>query len=197
MAAGGSRRHVVLLRGVNVGAHHRIAMSELRGLLEDLGCGEVRTHLQSGNAVVDWNRTAADLEAAAAAALARRGLPVAVMVRTADELARVVADSPWTGLDPTLFHVAFLSGDPDPAGVAAIDHDALLPERVVVGERVLYLDHAEGVHRSRGLSRLRLGVEATARNWRTVTALDALAGGVVGLPGRGEAAPTAGSYPEV
>jgi uncharacterized protein (DUF1697 family) len=190
-------RCVVLLRGVNVGAHHRMAMPELRSLLEDLGFGEVRTHLQSGNAVGEWDGTAAELEVAGAAALARRGLAVAVMVRTADELARVVAGSPWTGLDPKLFHVAFLSGDPDPAAVAAIDHEALLPERVVVGERVLYLDYAEGVHRSRGLSRLRLGVEATARNWRTVTALDALAAGVVGLPSRGEAAPTAGSYPEV
>ena len=190
-------RCVVLLRGVNVGAHHRIAMPELRSLLEDLGCRQVRTYLQSGNAVGDWDGTAAELQVATAAALARCGLAVAVMVRTADELARVVAASPWTGLDPKLFHVAFLSGDPDPAAVAAIDHQALLPERVVVGERVLYLDHAEGVHRSRGLSRLRLGVDATARNWRTVTALDALAAGVVGLTRRGEAAPTAGSYPEV
>lgn len=161
----------MLLRGVNVGRHHRLAMADLRAVLEELGCREVRTHLQSGNAVVGWHGTPAELEAAAARALARRGLPVPVMVRTGPELARVVEASPWSDLDPALFHVAFLSGEPDPAAVAAIDHQALLPERVVVGERVLYLDHAEGVHRSKGLSRLRLGVEATARNWRTVLAL--------------------------
>jgi uncharacterized protein (DUF1697 family) len=110
-----------------------------------------------------------------AAGLAQRGLTVPVMVRTADELARVVAASPWHDLDPKLLHVAFLSGCPDPAAVAAIDHEALRPERVVVGERVLYLDDAEGVHRSRGLAKLRLGVDASARNWRTVTALHELA----------------------
>ena len=164
-------RFVVLLRGVNVGRHNRIAMPDLRAALEGLGCRDVRTYVQSGNAVVGWDGTATGLETAVAGALAERGPAVPVMVRTGAELARVVDASPWTDLDPALFHVAFLSGQPDPAAVAAIDHEALLPERVVVGERVLYLDHAEGVHRSRGLGRLRLGVEATARNWRTVLAL--------------------------
>lgn len=166
-------RHVVLLRGVNVGRHHRIAMADLRSLLADVGGTDVDTYLQSGNGVVGWSGTATELEERVRTALADRGLPVRVLVRTGEELARVVAASPWTALDPKLFHVAFLSGDPDPATVAAIDHAALLPERVVVGERALYLDYATGVRNSR-LDRLRLGVDSTARNWRTVTALHEL-----------------------
>ena len=170
-------RSVVLLRGVNVGGHNRISMPDLRAVLEGVGCRGVQTYVQSGNAVVDHDGTTAELQQSVVAALAEHGLPVAVMVRTAEELARVVEASPWTDLDPKHFHVAFLSGDPDPAKVAAIDHEALLPERVVVGERVLYLDHALGAGRSTGLARLRLGVDATARNWRTVTALRDLACG--------------------
>ena len=46
-----SSRYVALLRAVNVGGRNRIAMARLRELLEGLGYGEVRTHLQSGNAV--------------------------------------------------------------------------------------------------------------------------------------------------
>ena len=167
-------RSAVLLRGVNLGKHNRISMPDFTTVLQGLGCREVQTYVQSGNAVVDHDGTPAELERAVAAALAHRGLPVPVMVRTGEELARVVEVSPWSDLDPKLFHVAFLSGDPDPAKVAAIDHEALLPERVVVGERVLYLDYALGAGRSKGLDRLRVGVEATARNWRTVTALRAL-----------------------
>ena len=125
--------------------------------------------------MVDHDGTTTELERTVAEALAARGLPVPVMVRTGAQLARVVEESPWHDLDPKLFHVAFLSGDPDPAKVAAIDHEALLPERVVVGERVLYLDYALGAGRSKGLDRLRLGVDATARNWRTVNALRDLA----------------------
>ncbi len=170
-------RAVVLLRGVNVGRANRISMPELRTVLEGVGCRDVQTYVQSGNAVVEHEAAPADLERAVATALAEHGLPVPVMVRTGEELARVVAESPWSDLDPKLFHVAFLSGDPDPAKVAAIDHDRLAPERVVVGERVLYLDYALGAGRSKGLDRLRLGVDATARNWRTVTALRDLATG--------------------
>ncbi len=169
-------RLVVLLRGVNVGGHNRISMSDLRAVLEGVGGEGVQTYVQSGNAVLDRPGTDAALERDAAAALADRGLQVPVMVRTAAELARVVEASPWTDLDPKHFHVAFLSGDPDPALVARIDHEALLPERVVVGERVLYCDYALGVHKAKGLARLKVGVEATARNWRTVTALRELAG---------------------
>ena len=168
-------RQVVLLRGVNVGGHNRISMPTFAGLLEGVGCREVRTYVQSGNAVVEHDAVPAELERLVAAALAEQGLPVPVMVRTGDELARVVEASPWQDLDPKHFHVAFLSGDPDPEKVAAIDHEALLPERVVVGERVLYLDYALGAGRSTGLDRLRLGVDATARNWRTVLALRDLA----------------------
>lgn len=170
-------RSAVLLRGVNVGRHNRISMPDLRAVLEGVGCREVQTYVQSGNAVVEHELGAAELERTVAAALAEHGLPVPVMVRTGPELARVVEQSPWHDLDPKLFHVAFLSGDPDPAKVAGIDHERLLPERVVVGERVLYLDFALGAGRSTGLDRLRLGVEATARNWRTVTALRDLAAG--------------------
>ena len=168
-------RDVVLLRGVNVGGHRRLPMADLRADLARLGCRDVRTYLQSGNAVVDWDGTPQELEHRTREVLAERGLDVTVMVRTGEQLARVVAASPWADLDPTHFHVAFLSGDPDPEKVAAIDHSALLPERLAVGERVLYLNDARGAGRSTGLDRLRLGVEATARNWRTVRALHELA----------------------
>ena len=168
-------RRVVLLRGINVGRANRISMADLRAAVERAGCADVRTYLQSGNAVVEDDREPAEVERAVRDALVAGGLDVPVMVRTADELARVVEASPWTGLDPKRFHVAFLAGEPDPARVAAIDHEALLPERVVVGERVLYLDYALGVGRSSRLERLSVGVDATARNWRTVTALHAMA----------------------
>lgn len=158
-------------------------MPDLLAVLEGTGCQSVRTYVQSGNAVVEHRGSTAELELTVAAALADRGLSVPVMVRTGEQLAQVVAASPWSDLDPQHFHVAFLSGQPEPSTVAAIDHQALLPERVVVGERVLYLDYAMGVGRSRGLDRLRLGVDATARNWRTVRALLELATWVANFSG--------------
>ena len=163
---------VVLLRGVNVGRHNRLAMADLRSVCETAGATDVRTYVQSGNAVLTWPGTTAALELAVADGLTRRlGLTVPVMARTAAELAAVVARCPWPELDPTLLHVAFCAGTPDLTGV---DLDGYAPERVAVGERALYLFHAEGVQRSR-LARLRVGTDLTARNWRTVTALHQLA----------------------
>lgn len=174
-------RCVLLLRGINVGRSNRLRMPALAALLEDLGCTDVVTHLQSGNAVVTTDLSADALTRSAEQALGAAGVPVRVLVRTGGELDEVVRADPFAGrdLDPTLVHVAFLSGEPDPAAVAAVDHAALLPEELVVRGRELYLWYAGGVQRSR-LDRATRGFggPATARNWRTTLALrDLLAGG--------------------
>jgi uncharacterized protein (DUF1697 family) len=44
-------RFVVLLRGVNVGKGNRVAMVEFKESLEGLGYTDVKTLLNSGNAV--------------------------------------------------------------------------------------------------------------------------------------------------
>jgi uncharacterized protein (DUF1697 family) len=168
----------VLLRGINLGKRNRLSMPDFRGVLEQAGCADVRTYVQSGNGVVRWVGAADALERAVADGLARHGLPVPVLVRSAAELDGVVARNPWPGedLDPKLFHVGFLFDEPDPALVAAVDTQALLPERLAVSGREAYLYYAGGVQRSR-LDRVRLGVQMTARNWRTVLALQELAAG--------------------
>lgn len=164
-------RCAVLLRGVNVGASNRIAMADFRSLLERAGCGDVQTYLQSGNAVVTWDGSPAELVAAVIDALP---LAVPVLVRTAAELATVVAGNPFANeaLDPTLLHAVFLDG-PAPE----LDLAALLPDRLVAGDRVLYVAYVKDAHSSKAaklLSSKRLPVVASARNWRTVLALQEL-----------------------
>jgi uncharacterized protein (DUF1697 family) len=168
--------YAVLLRGINLGRNNRLSMADLRAVLERAGCTDVRTYLQSGNAVVSWTGSAHKLERAVAAELAAHGLPVPVLVRSAAELASVVERNPWPGedLEPKLLHVGFLFDEPDPERVAAVDAEALLPERLVVSGREAYLYYAGGVQKSR-LDRVDLGVQMTARNWRTVLALQELA----------------------
>ena len=46
-------KHVVLLRGINIGPRNRIAMPALREALEEAGFTEVQTYLQSGNVVLE------------------------------------------------------------------------------------------------------------------------------------------------
>ena len=172
---------ILLLRGINLGAHKRISMLELRRALEREGFADVRTYLQSGNVVVSSDAPADELAAQARQALARRfGLDVDVIVRTRDELAEVIARDPLgdVAVNPKRYQVSFLARELDAAALRQLSALAAPSERLVVIGRELYAWHPDGVARSRLWARLagrQLGVSATARNWTTVTSLLALA----------------------
>jgi uncharacterized protein (DUF1697 family) len=174
-------RQVALLRGINVGGHNRLAMAQLRELMESLGYGDVRTHLQSGNVVFTGDAAPDQAAAGIAAAIAERlGLRLRVVVRTRDELAAAVDGNPLAAAatDPARLIVLFLSAAPDPQLLRGIDPAAYEPERLAICGREIHVWCANGVYGSpllQVLSERRLGVTVTARNWRTVTRLLALA----------------------
>ncbi|GII57245.1 hypothetical protein Pth03_56340 [Planotetraspora thailandica] len=172
-------RYVALLRGINVNPHTRVAMSDLRALLESLGYTDVRTHLQSGNAVftageLDPVRIGADVEQRIAGEL---GMTVPVLVRTAGELRAVVEDNPLEVRDPAKFAVVFLSEEPDRRMLEGIDPASYAPEEMSVGRRELYMYFPDGLRRPKlpPLLEKRSTAAATMRNWNTVTKVLALA----------------------
>jgi uncharacterized protein (DUF1697 family) len=178
-----ARRLIVLLRGVNLARNRRLAMADLRRLLDELGYEDARTHGQSGNVVLTTTKTPAavkrELERRIAADL---GLETEVFVRTRDELAGVIARDPFAGEvdDPSRYQVSFLSAKPPARAVRELEAADLAPERVAVSGTELYAWHPDGLQRSELAKRLSpkgLGVSATARNWNTVTKLLALADG--------------------
>jgi uncharacterized protein (DUF1697 family) len=174
-------RQIVLLRGINVGAHNRIAMPELRELLTSAGFDEVRTYVQSGNVVLSSDASPERLARDCARQIAARfGLDVEVVVRTRDELAEVVRRNPLgkVAVNPKRYQVSFCSVEPDAEEVRKLAALAVAPEQFVAIGRELYAWHPDGVGRSRLWARLAgrgLGVTATARNWTTVTKLLAMA----------------------
>jgi uncharacterized protein (DUF1697 family) len=176
-------RYAILLRAVNLGSHQKVSMPDLRKALESLGYTDVATYVQSGNAVVtgsvqDPAKVAAHIRAGLCDEL---GLDTPVLVRTGAELATVIADNPYPELvaTPTKLHAVFLSAQPEPARIAKLDPARYLPDEFQVGERVLYVSYPGGSGRSKLTPTVfaRLGVDATARNWNTVTALAAMIAG--------------------
>jgi uncharacterized protein (DUF1697 family) len=170
--------YAALLRGINVGRNKRIAMADLRALVEGLGHESVRTHLQSGNIVFHSpKRSARPLETAIERAIAAElGLEVTVMVRRADELAAVVEASPFAGRtdDPKKIHVAFLSEAPKAAAVKGFGADEFAPDELEVVGREVHLLYPKGYAQTKltnAVLEKNLGVRATTRNWRTVKAL--------------------------
>jgi len=167
------RSYVALLRGINVGAHNRVPMADVRSLMTGLGFADVRTHLQSGNVVFRGpDAPSADVERAIADRLeADLGLPVAVLVRTGAAFLDVVAGNPLVGDDPARLMVLFLS-EPPPGRLTDIDPARYAPEVFAVRTTEIYVYCATGILESPLLklfSDRRLGCAVTARNWRTVT----------------------------
>ena len=170
--------YAVFVRAVNVGGHNRLPMPVFREVLGGLGYADVTTYLQSGNALFTGRRQGpAKVEEEIEGALAARlGLAVTVMVRTAGELAGLVAANPLPAAvsEPARLHVAFLAGGADPGRIAAMDLSRFAPDEVRAGERALYLWYPNGAGRSKlttAVLEQRVGGPVTARNWNTVTAL--------------------------
>jgi uncharacterized protein (DUF1697 family) len=174
--------YVALLRGINLGPRNKIAMADLRDLLGSLGLENVRTHILSGNAIfTSRRRSTARLERSIERGIKERfGLDIRVLVRTMDELARVVDDNPLPEAVPqgSRLFVLFLDRQPDRGRIQAIDPADFLPEEFRVGDRVIYAWFKFGLQGSRlsgALTDKRLGVSMTNRNWNTVTRLLELA----------------------
>ncbi len=174
-------RQVGLLRGINLGSHQRISMPALRERLSAAGYEEPATYLQSGNIVLTSELGPRELERELQERIASWfQLQVPVLVRTAAELAEVVAANPLRDVveNPKRYQVSFLSASLDELATARLRKLATEPERVEIIGREVYAWHPAGVQRSRLASALasrQLGVSVTARNWTTVTALLELA----------------------
>jgi uncharacterized protein (DUF1697 family) len=174
-------RFVALLRGVNVGGHHRMPMAELRGALAAAGFADVRTYIQSGNVVFDRPGTgvASTDESAIAAEVAAIidvtfGWSVPVLVRRFDDIERIAASHPAAGGDVPAkwLHVFLLERVPVGSGAEhVLDPERYAPDRWIVDGREVYVTYPEGSGRSKltiDVVERALGVTATARNVSTL-----------------------------
>jgi uncharacterized protein (DUF1697 family) len=174
-------RQVALLRGVNVGRARRIAMPDLRTLVEGLGYRDVVTLLNSGNVVFtargsDAGGIGRRIEKALAS---RLGVDASVFMLSAAELAVAIAENPLGRIahDPSRFLIGVTANAAGHAKFRSLTNQTWAPEALAVGERVAYLWCAEGIIASRLMQAVNraLGDGITARNWATMTKLLALA----------------------
>jgi uncharacterized protein (DUF1697 family) len=173
---------VAFLRGVNVAGHRKIKMDALRAVHEAMGHAKVATYLQSGNVVFKGTaksprKLAADIERAYQSQL---GLSTTVILRSASDLARIVAHCPIalsSGRDPKFLHAVLLSGQPDESAIKTLTAYDGPEEFRIIGD-TLYVYYTYGSGRSKlSLTRIEaaLGLDGTARNWNTVTKLREMA----------------------
>ncbi|MGA7500933.1 MAG: DUF1697 domain-containing protein, partial [Isosphaeraceae bacterium] len=131
--------HIALLRGINVGRAKRVAMAELRALVEGLGYGDVRTLLNSGNVVFSASAaTAGNAASRIEESLATKlGVSARVTLLTAAELAGIVVENPLLGIadDPSRLLVAVLSDSTDRAKLEPLLEQDWAPDTLAIGSR--------------------------------------------------------------
>ncbi len=178
--------YVALLRGINVGGRNVLAMRDLADLFIDRGCGSVRTYIQSGNVIFRAEPGLARRipEAISDELCARFDLTVPVVIRTADELVRIVEANPFAqaGREPRTLHVAFLRDAPNPSAVARLDDSRSSPDEFAVIGNEIYLHLPNGVARTKLTVKYfdaTLETTSTIRNWRTVLKLRELVSAAV------------------
>ncbi len=174
---------IALLRGINVGGNKKIAMSDLRALLETLGLTQVHTILQSGN--VAFQSATADraaLRGQLEAGIEQRfGFHSDILLRTLSEFEDVVSRNPLPAdlADPSKRVVMFLSDSPTPDAISALLDSYSGPETIRVVGSEAYLYYPDGLGRSKlnnVLLERKLKVSGTVRNWNTILKLLDLAG---------------------
>lgn len=173
-------RFIALLRGINVGKAKRIAMADLRALLESLGYTQVQTLLNSGNAIFCSPSSAAApharrIQAAIAQTL---GVDTLVIVKSAAQMAAVVAENALLhrASDPSRLLVALPQDDQAISTLAALAGADWGAEAVHLGPHAAYVWCEKGILQSKAAVALLKGLAdaGTTRNWATVEKIHAL-----------------------
>lgn len=173
-------RYVILLRGVMPTGRNRVPMAQLRTALTEAGLVEVRTYIQSGNVIA-----ASPLDAAAVEQLVhdtireKIGADIAVIVRTPEQLGRVLAQNPFPDADTSRLYYTLFQTPPDPKRLSDLLAMECAPDLIRVTDAALYTLYATKHSDSRFTNNFfesKLKVKATTRNFNTMTRLLELCG---------------------
>jgi uncharacterized protein (DUF1697 family) len=164
--------YVALLRGVNLMGSTTLRMADLKAIAEELGLQSPRTFIASGNLLFTSRKGERAIKSALQAALTTRmSRDVGVMVRTAEEMARVASNNPFADGPGNKVVAIFL--DEAPPKDALENAKNVAGERMALGTREIYVHYPNG----QGQSKLRIPAAATgtARNMNSVRKMAAMA----------------------
>jgi uncharacterized protein (DUF1697 family) len=178
------KTYIALFRGINVGGRHILPMKELVAILEDLGCRNVKTYIQSGNAMFESKASnISQLSKKISAEIKkRRGFEPHVLLLSLDEMEKAIANNPFPEgqTDPKALHVGFLTSLPKAPDLEALERLKANREQFHLMDSIFYLYAPEGIGRSKlaASTEKLLGVPLTDRNWGTVRKIMEMAKGL-------------------
>ncbi len=168
------KTYIALFRGINVGGKNTLPMKELVALLEDLGCRNVKTYIQSGNAMFESKiiDTAQLANTISIEIKKRHGFQPFVLLLELKELEKAMKNNPFpeAEAEPKALHIGFLASAPSHPDLEMLESLKKASEQFRLIDNIYYLHAPEGVGRSKlaANSERLLGVSMTDRNWSTV-----------------------------
>ena len=173
--------YIALLRGINVGGKHKLPMRELIKILETLDLHNIKTYIQSGNVVFqsEPSHGAGLADKISNAIDHTHHFKPKVYLLELDELTRAIAANPFPDAEtePKTLYVYFLETIPESPDLTSLETIKQDSERFQLQGKIFYQHSPLGIGKSKLPLRVdkALGVATTARNWRTVCQVAAIA----------------------
>ena len=164
--------YIALLRAVNVGGTGALAMADFKAMCEAAGFRSVRTYIASGNVVFESSLSETSVrQKLESRLLGHVGKPVGVIVRTAEEMAEVLARNPFPDAPANRTVAIFLDSAPPATVLDSVS--GRVDEEVRVGRREIYVHYGANMGRSK--LKIPAAKNGTARNMNTIAKLAAMA----------------------
>lgn len=172
--------YVALLRGINVGGHHKLPMADLRLRFAELGYQNIQTYIQSGN--VAFQSAEKDPKTLATqitdAIHSHHGFRPHTILLDSISFHQAANQNPFPQAteNPKSLHLFFLDSNPANPDLDSLAAKTSPTEKFQLIDQVFYFYAPDGIGNSKAAASVEraLGVQTTARNWNTVLKLKAI-----------------------
>ena len=171
--------YIALLRGINVSGQKKVPMADLRNMLDTLNFRNTKTYIQTGNIVFDSreNDTYVLEEKIKGGIRSTFGFDVPVLVKSKNEFERILQRNPYTdpeAIDKKQVYFVLLKKAPEEKFIEEFSEDSYENEVFFIAGACVYLFCKAGYGKAKldnNRIERKLKVEATTRNFRTMTKL--------------------------
>lgn len=164
--------YIILLRGINVSGKNKLPMAQLRDLLNNLGFQNMQTYIQSGNIVLQSDKSKKEIsETIKKEIVTQFGYDVPVIIRTIKEWEEVISANPYAIENPKILGFVFLSDIPKETN---IEINNTKEDVFTIYKDVIYIHCPSGFGKTKLTNNTfekKLNVTATTRNYKTVLKL--------------------------
>ena len=170
------KTYIALLRGINLGSHHKIKMTELRDSLEHIGLQNVQTYIQSGNVIFDTDIEGKEKiqDVVHAVILKDFGFDVPTLAVTQEAVESILKTNPFADEEENRLYFVLLKNPPEKSLVDQFKEQKFENEDFHITDQCVYLVCKKGYGNAKlnnNLIERKLKVEATTRNLKTMQKL--------------------------